>query len=62
MFSGDGDGSGQVLLSDKVNVWKVQAGETGYKEGDFNMNGQVNNTDKNDDWFPNMGSGSYIPE
>ena len=62
MFSGDGDGDGETQLSDEVNVWKIQAGEAGYKEGDFNINGQVNNQDKNDFWLPNLGSSSYIPE
>jgi len=62
MMSGDGDGSGVVQLVDKTNVWEIQAGTTGYLEGDFNMNVQVNNQDKNDYWLPNMGSGSFIPE
>ena len=62
MFSGDGDGNGEIQLSDKVNVWDIQAGEAGYLESDFNLNGDVNNQDKNDYWWPNNGYGSFIPE
>jgi hypothetical protein len=61
MMSGDGDGSGGVLTSDRDLVWDIQAGTTGYKAGDYSINRQVNNTDKNDKWLPNLGKGSYIP-
>lgn len=62
MMSGDGDGSGTVLNSDRDNVWDIQAGTVGYKAADFNMNRQVNNPDKDDKWVPNLGKGSFIPE
>jgi len=62
MKSGDGDGSGSVFLEDKYNVWNTEAGSAGYKAGDYNMNQQVNNPDKDDYWLPNLGSGSFIPE
>ena len=60
--SGDGDGSGIVQGADEVNVWEPQSGNMGYLESEFNMDSQVNNQDKNDDWYPNEGSGSFIPE
>ena len=62
MFSGDGNGNGEIQLSDKVNVWELQAGKAGYLEGDYILNGEVSNQDKDDYWLPNLGSGSYIPE
>ncbi len=61
MFSGDGDGDGFVDFPDKVNVWMIQAGLPGYLESDYNLNMQSDNTDKNDYWLPNLGSGSAIP-
>jgi hypothetical protein len=61
MFSGDGNGDGQVGNPDKLDVWTVQSGSAGYKEGDFDLSGQVNNVDKVDFWKPNSGSGSQIP-
>jgi len=62
MKSGDGTGNGLVETTDKTIVWSTQAGKTGYREGDYNMNKQVNNPDKDDKWLPNLGSGSFIPE
>jgi hypothetical protein len=62
MMSGDGDGSGTIQTTDKTNVWMIQAGTAGYKAGDYNMNRQVNNPDKDDKWLPNLGKGSSIPE
>jgi len=61
MVSGDGDGNGQIQLPDKIS-WHNLAGKTGYLEGDFNLNGQVNNQDKNEYWLLNLGKGSFIPE
>ena len=46
----------------KKTVWENQAGEEGYKSGDFDMDGQVNNPDKNEMWVPNEGEGSKVPE
>lgn len=62
MMSGDGDGTGTIQTADKTNVWSIQAGTAGYKAGDYNMNRQVNNPDKDDQWLPNLGKGSFIPE
>ena len=58
----EGPNTGVIGQPDKLNVWGIQAGETGYKAGDFNLDSQVNNPDKNDIWWPNFGSNSFIPE
>jgi hypothetical protein len=61
MISGDGDANKQVNNADKNDVWKLQAGTSGYKAGDFDMNAQVNNNDKIDQWKPNSGRSSQVP-
>jgi hypothetical protein len=62
MIATDGNADGSVDLLDKDDIWKQQAGEKGYKSGDYDLNGQVNNPDKDDIWLPNIGSGSQVPE
>jgi hypothetical protein len=62
MVSGDGDANGEVNNSDKLDVWRPQAGANGYKAGDFDLNGQVNNIDKIDKWKPNSGRSSQVPD
>jgi hypothetical protein len=62
MISGDGNADGQVNNSDKIEVWKVQSGNSGYKSGDFNMDGQVNNPDKIEKWKPNSGRSCQVPQ
>jgi len=59
---GDSNASGLVAIGDKTNVWWLLVGDFGYLESDFNFDGQTDNVDKNDFWFPNMGSSSFIPE
>jgi len=61
MIGGNGKPDNQVDNSDKLDVWRPQAGSNGYKGGDFNLNGQVNNSDKIDIWKLNTGSGSQVP-
>jgi uncharacterized protein (TIGR02145 family) len=60
MIAGDGNADGQVNNADKNEVWKPQAGYSGYLAGDYNMNGQVDNTDKNDRWKGNGGRSSQV--
>jgi hypothetical protein len=62
MIGGDGDISGTIDILDKTDTWKNETGETGYKYGDYNLNRQVSNPDKNNIWLPNQGSSSQIPE
>ena len=62
MIATDGNADGLVDLLDKDDIWMQQAGEKGYRSGDYDLNGQVNNLDKDDIWLPNIGSGSQVPE
>lgn len=61
MISGDGDGNGLIETLDKNTIWTSQSGQFGYNEGDFTLDGQVNNSDKNQSWLLNLGSVTSIP-
>ncbi len=60
LIAGNGDGSSQINLADKLYNWSFSCGESNYSSGDFNMNAQVNNQDKNDFWVQNYGKSSQI--
>ncbi|MBN1338155.1 MAG: PKD domain-containing protein [Bacteroidales bacterium] len=61
MAGGDGNADCTVNNTDKLEVWKPQAGLSGYLAGDFTMNGYVDNNDKIDIWYPNAGLASQVP-
>ncbi|MBN3034810.1 MAG: carboxypeptidase regulatory-like domain-containing protein [Bacteroidales bacterium] len=61
MTSGDGNANGQVETGDKVDVWAIQAGQSGYLPGDYDMDANVTNGDKIDLWAPNSGKGTQVP-
>jgi hypothetical protein len=61
MFAGNGQPNNTVNSNDKTNVWAIQAGTSGYLMGDFNMDGSVENQDKNDKWYWNVGISSTVP-
>lgn len=61
MYAGDGDGNGIIHLEDLI-IFQEQAGTRGYKSGDFDMDSEVMNQDKNDIWVSNEGKGSQVPE
>ena len=61
LYSGNANADASINTGDKT-IWIIQAGTQGYKSADFNMDGQVNNADKNDQWVPNFGEGSQVPE
>lgn len=42
--------------------WKTLVGEKGYFSDDTNLDGQINNPDKNDVWLPNNGKSSNLSE
>jgi hypothetical protein len=61
MMGGDGQPDGAVNMNDVINVWAPAAGTTGYLMGDYNMDTQVDNKDKNDVWYPNNTTGTQVP-
>ncbi|MCF8379450.1 MAG: PKD domain-containing protein [Bacteroidales bacterium] len=61
MVSGDGDGNGQIQWFLDKSVWGSGSGQRNYLNGDYDMDGQVKNQDKNDVMHPNLGKGSAIP-
>ncbi|MBN1338818.1 MAG: C10 family peptidase [Bacteroidales bacterium] len=62
LIAADGNADGQVNNADKVEVWTVNAGSSGYLPGDFNLDGEAGNTDKNELWIPSTGYGSQVPD
>ena len=61
MFGGDSNGSGWVYDGDTYYDWNPYAGETGYRKADYNLDGQLDNKDKNDVWFDSYNMHSQIP-
>ena len=61
MIAGDANADGDVNTGDKT-IWTNQAGVSGYKTADMNMNTQVNNQDKNNKWLLNSGEECQVPE
>ena len=61
LIGGDANSDGEVNTADKT-VWHGQAGTSGYKSADLNMNGQADNPDKNNLWLYNINSQSQVPE
>ena len=62
MVAGDADASNTIDMTDKTEVWNLQAGRKGYLSGDLNMNAEVDNFDKNGYWLPNMGEESQVQD
>jgi methionine-rich copper-binding protein CopC len=61
MFSGDGNGTGTVTISDRIAVWRPQSGLSGYLSGDYNLSGGVTASDMVNYWRPNNGLGTQVP-
>ncbi len=61
MVSGDGNCDGEVSILDKA-PWELSAGEAGYNLNDHNMDGQVDNKDKDEYLIPAIGKVSQVPE
>lgn len=61
LYAGDANADEQITHGDYI-VWKTQAGESGYKLSDFDLDGEVDNIDKNDIYLPNTGYESQVPE
>jgi hypothetical protein len=61
MVAADGNADGVIDLNDKSDTWIAQAGLSGYYSGDFNLDTQVNNVDKNDFLIQNAGYNTHVP-
>jgi 3',5'-cyclic AMP phosphodiesterase CpdA len=61
MISGDGNADNIVNTNDK-DVWVGQAGTSGYLSGDYNLNGNSDNTDKNENLLNNLNHSSQVPQ
>ncbi len=61
MFAGDADADGMIDAADRL-MWVTEAGIQGYAPADLNLDGQVNNPDKNNIWVPNNGTNCQVPE
>jgi hypothetical protein len=61
MAGGDGTGDGGVDAFDKITIWRVQNGTSGYLSGDFNLDGGADAFDVNLVWRPNNGSATQVP-
>ncbi len=61
MASGDANGDGEINIQDKL-LWDAEAGILGYKSSDFNMNEQVDNSDKDNCFIHNIYMNSSIPD
>jgi hypothetical protein len=61
MPAGDATPDGEINLYDKLK-WRTEAGIKEYKASDFNMDGQVDNNDKNEFWIPNISVSCQVPE
>jgi hypothetical protein len=61
LIGGDSDGNGVIDADDKDMNWAGEAGNAGYHSADLNLDGQVNNLDKDDLWVPNQGKASQVP-
>ena len=61
MISSDGNKDGIIDGFDK-NIWTDVSGTKGYLQGDFNMDGEVNNSDKNDNWLNNLDFENQVPD
>ena len=62
MYAGNADGNSTVHLDD-INIrWTSEAGRSGYYGSDMNMDGQVDNVDKNDVWLPNQTLTDQVPD
>jgi uncharacterized protein (TIGR02145 family) len=62
MMGGDCDGSGRTIQNDKILCWEDRAGFYGYFSSDLNLDGQVDNGDKDWVYVPNIGQSAQLPE
>ncbi len=61
MMSADGNADGNIDNKDKNDIWDLQRSLSGYLQGDFDMNSEVEYNDKLL-WEENVGKSSFVPE
>ena len=61
MIGGDCDANDTVQMADHEPMWEDNAGRQSYSAIDLNLDSQINNPDKDDVWFPNIGAFARIP-
>ncbi len=61
IYSGNYNGDNDINVVDKT-AWENEAGSSGYFRGDFNMDSQVDNNDKNKQWLMNNGKSDFVPD
>ncbi|MEL6822260.1 MAG: hypothetical protein AAFP70_10895, partial [Calditrichota bacterium] len=59
--AGNGLADDSISTEDINSAWGPEAGTTGYRQSDFNLNGEVQNDDKNLYWKVARGKSSGIP-
>ncbi|MCD4695975.1 MAG: PKD domain-containing protein, partial [Bacteroidales bacterium] len=62
MYGGDADGGGEITNFDNQMIWRPCTGTTGYTKADYNLDGEIDNKDKNEVWAENFGIGTQVPE
>ncbi len=62
LISGDANCDGHVNIIDISTIWSSQAGQSNYDSGDFNMDGSIDNKDKDDIYIFNDGYDCHVPE
>ncbi len=61
MYGGDLVPDGEINDLYDILFWILETGTSGYLNTDANLDGQINNQDKNDYWFKNLGSETKVP-
>ncbi|MCB0807326.1 MAG: hypothetical protein KDC05_16140 [Bacteroidales bacterium] len=62
LYAGDANADGIINNTDNIIYWDQQSGNTGYLEADYNLDGEVQNQDKNDYAHDNAGENSQVPD
>jgi hypothetical protein len=61
LYGGDLNADGKIDEADYM-LWSDSVGFNGYKALDGNLDGEINNQDKNDIWWPNQGEEDQLPD
>jgi uncharacterized protein (TIGR02145 family) len=61
MFAADGNVDGTIDEFDITGTWATDAGNSGYLNGDFDLDTQADNKDKDDVWLVNEGEECQVP-